>query len=58
MRPKYDRPERKAPIRKIPSMIYTSPAALAFIKEKNKDINSDYCKEIEADVAHIKKKMK
>ena len=40
------------------SVTYTSPAALAFIKEKDKDINSDYCKEIEADVAHIKKKMK
>ena len=58
MRPKYERPERKAPIRKIPSMIYTSPQALAFIREKDKDVQSDYYKEIEAEVAHIKMKTK
>ena len=58
MRPKYEKPEREAPIRKIPLMIYTSPQALAFIREKDKDVHSDYCKEIEADVAHIKMKTK
>ena len=32
--------------------------SLAFIREKDKDVHSDYCKEIEAEVAHIKKKTK
>ena len=58
VRPKYERPERKAAIRKIPSMIYTSPESLAFIREKDKDVNSSYCKEIEAEVAHINTKTK
>lgn len=39
-------------------MIYTSPESLAFIREKDKDVNSSYCKEIEAEVAHIKMKKK
>ena len=56
--PKYIRPEKKRQMEKIPSMEYTSKESLEFIKKKDKDVKTDYFRQIEKDVAHITKNSK
>ena len=44
-------------IEKIPSMVYTSPESLKYIRGKDKDVNSKQMKEMEVQFDHIPKKM-
>ena len=58
IKPKYEKPERRKVIQKIPSMVYTSPEALKYIKGKDKDANNKEMREIDSQFDHIPKKTK
>ena len=58
IKPKHERPEKRRVFEKIPSMVYTSPESLKYIKGKDKDINTKEIKKMEAQFEKIPKKTK